>query len=298
MSRPQVVNGVLRAVQRDLPLNQTSSVLENASPFVVQESSLDANETLRYLEIAALGTPPLDLSFATNESRSEFLKNSSWQLLPCGSVRGTGPFPSHARCWAQDAAATVAATVVKGDTVLDACAAPGGKTMQLISAGHLVTAVDVSESRIKTLKENLDRLNFDADVRCGGLTMEDDGVFYDAVLVDAPCTCTGTARRRPEVLRKTAFGDLLSTQRLLLDAALTKLRPGGCLVYSTCSILQKENSMQIDRLLQRPDVELWPLDPPTGFDTSCLRNGTLQILPWHLESYCDAHYVARLRKVR
>jgi len=341
----KVVNGVLRSVQRGaVPV---ASPEKNASPWILDMSALKEKETKRYLEIAALGPAPLDLSFKSVDDREKFLlrsneeAQSSWRLLPCGSLRSmtsSGAFPEGDSFWAQDAAATAAASCLivgskKGGMVLDTCAAPGGKTAQLAASNHFgnIVAADVAPKRAKSLRANLARLGLDKQItvkredsaaNVSSSSREEEQLF-DAVLVDAPCSCSGTARRRPEVLRKTSFGQLLDVQAALLDAGLAKLKPGGCLVYSTCSFLKPETQDQTEALLRRKphDVERWPLDaPPTGFHPDALTDkGDIMLLPWHLllpddyltgtsqedkgktalsdqHRYCDAHYIARFRK--
>ncbi len=157
--------------------------------------------------------------------------------------------------WVQDAAAAVPVMMLApttGMTVLDLCAAPGGKTMQLAAAGAKVTAVDISEGRIGRVSENLSRVKLTADVMLSDAF--DVTGQYDAVLLDAPCSATGTIRRHPDLPYAkdgSEFADLIEQQERLIDHALTLLKPGGKLVYCTCSLLPDEGEVQIEEALER-----------------------------------------------
>lgn len=280
---PKLVNAILRQVQR-APLE--SDPRKNASPWLLQELGDD-----RFLE-AVLTEPHLDVTCRSTVDVPR---------LESGSARLDAFL--HLDCWAQDPAAACAARVLiesvePGTQVLDACAAPGGKTLQLVDAGLTVVAVDRSAKRLERLYENLERLKMTATVIKGDITRQFLKKFR-GVLVDAPCTCIGTARRRPDVLRKTGYGDVLQTQSKLLRAAYDHLEPGGVLVYSTCSVLRKECEEQIDAFLLQTKAQRWPLQQaPRGFHPEALTTkGDLRIMPWHLkDGACDGHYVARVVK--
>ena len=161
--------------------------------------------------------------------------------------------------WVQDAAAAIPVKMLKpteGMTVLDLCAAPGGKTMQLAAAGAKVTAVDISQGRIQRVSENLARVKLTAEVIIGD-AMEMEGE-YDAVLLDAPCSATGTIRRHPDLPYAkdgSEFAELIEQQAYMIDHALSLLKPGGKLVYCTCSLLPDEGEVQIEEALERhPDL--------------------------------------------
>lgn len=152
--------------------------------------------------------------------------------------------------WVQDAAAALPARLVNlpaGARVLDICAAPGGKTAQLIKAGYRVTALDADETRLERLKSNLDRLGYEAEIiAADALAFEPDERF-DAVLLDAPCTATGTFRRHPELLwqkRPADISDRAALQRRLIAQAAKCLNPGGVLVYCVCSLEPEEGDAQ------------------------------------------------------
>ena len=160
----------------------------------------------------------------------------------------------------QDAAAAVPARLLAaqpGETVADLCAAPGGKTLQLAAAGAKVTAVDRSASRLKRLTENLARMGLAAEVVAADAETWPDARRFDAVLLDAPCTSTGTFRRNPDALWATRPADLAKLadlQHRLLDSAAERVRPGGRLVYCACSLEREEGETQVLAFLRRqPD---------------------------------------------
>lgn len=175
--------------------------------------------------------------------------------LPTGSVRLTGPaqvseLPGYGTgdWWVQDAAAALAAKVLAprpGERVLDLCAAPGGKTLQLAAAGAKVTALDLSASRMDRVRENLARCGLQAETVVADALDWDSAHPFDAVLLDAPCSATGTIRRHPDlpfVRDASGLKALFALQAALLDRALGLLGPGGRLVFATCSLLPEEES--------------------------------------------------------
>ena len=170
--------------------------------------------------------------------------------------------------WVQDAAAALPALLpgdVRGLRVADLCAAPGGKTAELAARGARVTAVDLSASRLRRLRENLGRLGLDAEIVQANAAEWAAPEPFDAVLLDAPCSATGTIRRNPDIPYLKGESDIVALTRAqarLLEHALDLLKPGGQLVYSTCSLEAEEGEAQIERLLAaRPDVSVLPIDP-------------------------------------
>jgi 16S rRNA (cytosine967-C5)-methyltransferase len=210
--------------------------------------------------------------------------------------------------WIQDAAASLPARLfdeVAGCAVVDLCAAPGGKTAQLANAGAHVTAVDRSSRRLDRLIANLDRLGLAVSaISADGLTWRPEQPV-DAVLVDAPCTATGAIRRHPDVAHLKHPDDvarLAVVQENLLRAAVDMLRPGGTLVYCTCSLEPEEGLERIEALLgSGAPVERRPVEParigaPAEWVTP---QGDLRTLPCHLAEYdgVDGFYAARLVKL-
>ncbi len=168
--------------------------------------------------------------------------------------------------WVQDAAAALPVRLlgdVAGKRVLDLCAAPGGKTLQLAAAGAEVVALDISEARLGRLRENLTRTGLSAEIVVGDALAHEGS--YDAILLDAPCTATGTIRRHPELpfIKTGAETEALTRlQMQLLDHALTLLAPGGRLVFCTCSLLPVEGELQVRAALKRHEgLRVIPADP-------------------------------------
>ena len=209
--------------------------------------------------------------------------------------------------WVQDAAAALPAALfgdLTGRHVVDLCAAPGGKTAQLIAAGAKVTAVDSSKQRLEILERNLGRLGMSAT-----LVATDGRKFkprekVDAVLIDAPCSATGTLRRRPDVLRHRAASDLASLaaiQRELVTRAAGWLEPDGCLIYATCSLQNEEGEAVIEQVTAELKDRI-ALDPVTreeagDFAPALTGDGMLRILPSDFAKLggVDGFFVARLK---
>ncbi len=203
---------------------------------------------------AIAAPPPLDLTLKGDGAVA------GERLMP-GHVRVAGDTPvtalpgfAEGAWWVQDLAASLPARLIgKGaGRVLDLCAAPGGKTLQLAAAGWDVTAVDISDSRLARLSENLERTGLSAQVVTADLLKWAPGFAADAVLLDAPCSATGIFRRHPDVLhrvRPRVIGEMAELQAALLPRAAAWVRPGGLLVYATCSLEPEEGEAQIERFL-------------------------------------------------
>lgn len=268
-------------------------------------------EVVTAMEAAHYAGAPLDLTpKGDGAALAEVLGGN---LLPTGSVRITGPvqvsaLPGYNRgdWWVQDAAAAIPARVLDvhpGERVLDLCAAPGGKTMQLAAAGAEVTAVDISSGRMERLGENLLRVGLKANVVTVD-ALEYEGGPFDAILLDAPCSATGTIRRHPDLPHAKDggdFPDLFDLQVQLIDRALTQLKPGGRLVYCTCSLLVDEGEEQVrDALARHPGLGIEPgaLRLP-GIDPGWIGpEGGLRLRPdyWADLGGMDGFYIAVLRK--
>jgi 16S rRNA (cytosine967-C5)-methyltransferase len=208
----------------------------------------------------------------------------------------------------QDAAAALPVTLlgpVAGKTVIDLCAAPGGKTAQLASLGAAVTAVDRASKRLERLTANLARLNLSAKTVTADAAAWRPAAPADALLLDAPCSATGTIRRHPDVAwlkRPEDVAKLADLQARLLRAAVGMIRPGGTLIYCTCSLQPEEGPRQIAGLLtERAPVERQPIAAAEvgGLVELVTADGDLRTLPCHLadQGGLDGFYAARLRRL-
>ena len=261
------------------------------------------------MEAVQFATPPLDLTVKGDAAALAAAVGGA--VLPTGSVRIAAagqvtalPGYDSGDWWVQDAAAAIPARVLAarpGEAVLDMCAAPGGKTMQLAATGAQVTALDISEARMARVAANLARTGLVADVVVGD-AMTHQGQ-YDAILLDAPCSATGTIRRHPDLPHAkdgSDFGALMEMQAAMLDHALTLLKPGGRLIYCTCSLLPDEGEVQVDEALARHPglrVDRAALDL-AGLDPAWItEEGGLRLRPdlWADQGGMDGFYIACLR---
>ena len=262
--------------------------------------------------IAALSTEPGEASAIEADPDAPAPVPSTATLLDGGSVRvrrrgDVAEWPGFAQgqWWVQDAAAAIPARLFDlkpGDTVLDLCAAPGGKTLQLATTGAKVTALDRSEARLKRLDANLARTGLSAEIVTAEAVAWGDERPFDAILIDAPCSATGTFRRQPDVLwaaRPADIATLAALQSKLLDAAARRLKPGGTLIYCVCSLEHEEGEAQARAFLRRrPDFATVPIKPGEGGApaASVIDRGWLRILPHHIEGGLDGFFIARFRR--
>ncbi|KTE33249.1 MULTISPECIES: RsmB/NOP family class I SAM-dependent RNA methyltransferase [unclassified Sphingopyxis] len=260
-------------------------------------------------EAAWSAAPPLDLSFAKEPDAATWpdgVRLAPHHLrLPRGqAVTGLPGFEAGG-WWVQDIAASIPARLLgtgEGRTVLDLCAAPGGKTMQLAAAGWSVLAVDASAKRLARLEENLDRTGLEAAVVQGDIRQWAPGEAADAVLLDAPCSATGIFRRHPDVLHRIEareIADMAALQAELLVRAAAWVKPGGTLVYATCSLERAEGEDQIAAFLAAHPG--WSVEAalaeelPGGVEPTA--EGFVRTLPGMLADAggLDGFFVARLR---
>ena len=267
-------------------------------------------DTVAAIEAAHFAGAPLDLTAKSDQGALQ--RAMEGELLPSGSVRVTDagqvstlPGFKKGTWWVQDAAAAIPVQVLapkEGEAVLELCAAPGGKTMQIAASGAKVRAVDTSASRMERVAENLKRTKLEAELVVGD-ALEEEGQ-WDAILLDAPCSATGTMRRHPDLPHAkdgSDFFDLFAIQSQMLDHAVHLLKPGGRLVYCTCSLLPDEGEAQVEDLVARHKglrVDAEALNVP-GVDPSWqTEEGGLRLRPdyWADKGGMDGFYIACIRK--
>lgn len=270
-------------------------------------------DTARAIAQAHMVEPPLDLS--ARDDAASLAEILGGQPMPGGTVRLTAGGQierlkgfAEGRFWVQDLAASLPARLlgdVRGLPVLDMCAAPGGKTAQFAADHAKVTAVEQDPNRAERLRQNLQRLRLEAEIIVIDAALLPENRSWSHVLLDAPCTATGTIRRHPDVAwHKRAF-DVTRTMDLqarLLDGAARATAPDGLLVYAVCSLQPEEGPVQVERFLARnSDFERVPVRPDElpGLE-ACVRDGDLRTLPCHLidQGGMDGFYAARLRRLR
>ncbi|MGE3334819.1 MAG: RsmB/NOP family class I SAM-dependent RNA methyltransferase [Rhodospirillaceae bacterium] len=313
------VNAVLRRVSEKgaaLVAAQDAARLDTPAFLWKSWESAYGADAARGIAEAHLKEPPLDLSLKETGSREEWAADLGAEVLPTGSLRLTDAGRvqelkgfNDGAWWVQDAAAALPAKVLmhvlgaSAHDVIDLCAAPGGKTAQLAAAGHKVTAVDIAGVRLALLRENLTRLKLSAEV------VEADALTWrpakpaDAVLLDAPCTATGTIRRHPDLpALKTALDpkSLAATQVKLLTAASAMIRPGGYVFYSVCSLQPEERRAVIDAVCAAdPTLRHVALPQDAAGDPQFIdAAGDLGTLPahWPQRGGLDGFYGALLQK--
>ena len=313
-----LINAVLRRIAR-----------EGLSRFADLDLALDTPEWLmqRWTEayghdtaraIAAVNATEPALDLTVKHDADEWAGKLRGRVLPTGSVRTQphGPVPlmpgfNEGAWWVQDAAAALPARLfgdVSGLTVADLCAAPGGKTLQLAQAGARVTAVDRSEPRLGRLRENLQRCGLTAEVVAADAAEWTGGPF-DAVLVDAPCSSTGTIRRHPDIAwlkRPADLTSLVALQRRLVERAIALTRPGGTIVFCTCSLEPEEGEQMTAAVLaDHAEVRRNPISASeiNGLEGLVTAAGELRTLPCHWPdpdsrlAGLDGFYAVRLERI-
>ena len=257
-----LVNAVLRKVAENGPADW-SKLRVPRLPNWLRKPLVEAysGEVMGQIEAAHFAGAPLDLTAKGNAEQlaeqlaGQLLPNGSVRLATGGQVSALGGFDT-GDWWVQDAAAALPVAVLDpqpDETILDMCAAPGGKTMQLAASGASVTAVDDSETRMQRVIENLARTKLTATL-CVEDALTHAGGPYDAILLDAPCSATGTIRRHPDLPHAkdgSEFSSLIELQGRMIDHAITLLKPGGRLVFCTCSLLPDEGECQTEEALAR-----------------------------------------------
>ena len=308
-----LVNAVLRGIDREGP-GLTTAESNLPEWLIARWRAVYGEATVTGLALAAREEPATDVSLKPEVDAAALAEALEGEILPGGTIRtkrrgdlATWPGFEDGVWWVQDAAAAVPVRLLApqaGEQVVDFCAAPGGKTLQIAASGASVVALDRSTQRLKRLHENLARTELKAEVVAVPAEDWEDDRTFDAVLLDAPCTATGTFRRNPEVLRATKPADvakLADVQHRLLDAAAERVKPGGRLIYCVCSLEREEGETQIIAFLRRnPAFRTTPAVPANiGAPEEALTpEGWLRILPsmWAEKGGLDGFFVARLER--
>lgn len=310
-----LINAVLRKVDREgATAAGTTAPQDNLPDWLTASwrSAYGPGQVSRIAK-ALLDTPPLDLTVKNPAEREHWAELLGATILPSGTLRRAGasditglPGFAEGAWWAQDAAASLPASLLRvkpGETVVDLCAAPGGKTMQLAAMGAKVIAVDVSEQRMKRVSENLARTGLNAEI------VVDDGRTWrpesrvDAVLLDAPCSATGTLRRHPEgawIKQAKDIGLLQSLQFELIKSAIRMIKPGGRLIVCTCSLQPQEGEALATTISHYESLAPFAITKSEmpELSESITRDGYLRVTPavWHARGGMDGFFIARFSK--
>jgi 16S rRNA (cytosine967-C5)-methyltransferase len=315
-----LVNAVLRRCAREgqALLDEVKDQALDVPPWLLARWSAHYGEATAKDIVAAIGhEPPLDLTVKSDGE--QWASRLHGEVLPTGTVRtplhGSVtmlPGFNEGQWWVQDAAAALPVRLfgdLTGRTVVDLCAAPGGKTAQLVQAGAQVTALDRSPARVARLRGNLARLSFEAESLAADACEWATDKSFDGVLIDAPCTSTGTVRRHPDVAwlkQESDIAALAVQQARLIRRGLALLKPGGTLVYCTCSLEPEEGEQVVASLLaDESGVRRQPVDPAelAGLTELVTPEGDVRTLPSHLPHTdpalggLDGFYAARLVKI-
>ncbi len=313
----KLANAVLRRVSAEgqAQLSLLDTVAETVPHWLLDRwTAAYGQDAARAIARASLRVAPLDLTSRTEAA--ELAGRVGGLLLPTGSVRleDAGRIEDidgyvDGTWWVQDAAAALPAKLlgdIRGKRVADICAAPGGKTAQLAAAGAIVTAIDKSHGRLKRLTANLERLHLNAEIQVSDAATFAPAEPFDAVLLDAPCTATGTIRRHPDILylkRAEDVASLAALQERIMETASRAVRVGGTLVYCTCSLEPEECAQQVATFLDRHRAfRRMPVTPSEiGAAADWITaEGDLRTLPTHLSDLpdglagMDGFYAARL----
>jgi 16S rRNA (cytosine967-C5)-methyltransferase len=307
-----LINAVLRRVSREgaqIVEGQDAARLNTPDWLWPRWCEAYGEETARAIAIVHGAPPPLDLML------KDLIEIPGATKLPGNVVRLSEstrveelPGFSEGKWWVQDFAATLPARLfgdVKGETVIDLCAAPGGKTAQLANAGANVIAVEREHERIARLNENLERLHLEAEIVEADVRDFAPAEPAPFVLLDAPCSATGTIRRHPELPWIKSAADVNACAQSaseLLDSAAEMVAEGGLLVFAVCSLEAEEGIEQIEEFLKRnPGFRREAVDASEVFAMNeLLSQGDLRTLPCHLAEAggMDGFYAARLRRLR
>ncbi|MDF1767734.1 transcription antitermination factor NusB [Maricaulis sp.] len=311
-----LINAVLRRVDREGASLVKQTLPRDNLPEWLRDSWRAAYGpgTLSRIANAIMTPPPLDLTLRNPAETEAWAEKLEAEILPNGSLRRNVvgdvralPGYEDGAWWAQDAAAAIPATLLDlgpGKLAIDLCAAPGGKTLQLAATGADVTALDLSEKRLQRVRENLDRTGLDAQLVAGDAREFMPPQRADAVLLDAPCTATGTLRRHPEAGWIKQADDTPRMARLqdeMIKAAADMLKPGGQLVLCTCSLQPEEGEALAGRVVGRnkqlKDSPIRAEELP-GLESALTPAGWVRLTPalWAEQGGMDGFFIARFVK--
>ncbi len=313
------VNAVLRKICQDKDsIRQASNVPFFSKNFRRLLQNDYTTKQIAAIEKYAALEPPLDITVKSNPEQwaqtleAKLMPNNSVRLYSAGAVYTLEGYTDGA-WWVQDFASSLAVKAlgnIQEKNVLDLCAAPGGKTAQLINAGAHVTAVDISENRLQKLQENLNRLNFKAEnIICSDAVtyLQNSNQTFDIIMLDAPCSATGTLRRHPEIVHTKTLDDVTQSvivQKQILDVAASHIKKGGTLLYSVCSLAKAEGEKQIaDFISAHNDFKIVSIPSSSLFGNYTVpeiitSEGFVRCLPSILgsEGGMDGFFIAKLQR--
>ena len=308
-----LINAVLRRISELDNLKKAEAARYNTPGWLFESWEKEYGfKSAKDIAVAHLTEPALDLT--ARKAPNDLAKKLNATLLPTQSVRLDSASNVTAidgfrdgGWWVQDAAAALPARLLptpSGKRVYDLCAAPGGKTAQLVSAGAKVTAVDRSDKRLEIMRHNLTRLGMTIELHCTDVLSWQPKKLADAVLLDAPCSATGTIRRHPDITLLKSLADvrrLAKLQSELINAAANLVRPGGHLIYAVCSLQPEECQRVVNKFLltnkqfKRDPVTPQEIDAVSEFITPA---GDLRTLPSHWKAWggLDGFFAARIKR--
>ena len=315
-------NAVLRRIcrEKDDLLTQIVANAPVMSPWLRKQVRRDfGKQNMELIEAMVRHEPYLDMSVKSGQSVQEWAKKLNAHRLATGSLRLTSPIPvqklegyQQGDWWVQNAAAAIPVKLfgdVSGKHIADLCAAPGGKSAQLASAGANVTIVDNSKPRLSRVVENFQRLELEGEIVCEDILEWAPTIKFDHVLLDAPCTSTGTMRRHPDVMWSKTSDEVASLsvlQARLLQKAIEMTKLGGTIVFSTCSIAKSEGEDVFARInLENEAVKISPVAPDEvgGLEEIINGQGAIRCLPHHMQfdpprlGGLDGFFAGRLLKL-
>ncbi|MGC6530145.1 MAG: RsmB/NOP family class I SAM-dependent RNA methyltransferase [Candidatus Puniceispirillaceae bacterium] len=314
-----LANAILRKLtSKNIDLLAPQGLAKNIAPDILKgwHNAYGPERVMAFLP-SLFEVPQIDLNFAKPEKAAELLPKLKGDMLtktvmraPLGGNVTEWPGFAEGAWWVQDVAASVPADLlgdISGKTVIDMCAAPGGKTAQLIAKDANVTALEIDPKRANRLETNLKRLRMSCGIAVADALDYTPSGPVDAVLLDAPCSATGTIKKRPDVMRKNITDDIKTLpdlQMRLAKQALSWLKPDGQLIYATCSMQQEEGEAIIAKLTTGPSAvaRISPItkDEAGLFATSLNKDGTLRLLPdsCRKEGGNDGFFIARLHPIK